>query len=76
MGLSVVEGICGIRFDFQPRKAQYLVSIQEWFGRMKPEIQGWIREMGWTKAKELVGVVTNDNAEEWQNRFEANPTRK
>lgn len=52
--------------DFQPRKAQYLVSIQEWFGRMKPGVQDWIREMGWTKAKELVGVVTNENAKEWQ----------
>lgn len=56
--------------DFQPRKAQYLVSIQEWFGRMKPEVQDWIRSMGWTKAKELVGVVNNDNAADWRSRLD------
>ncbi len=52
--------------DIQKRKAQYLVAIQEWFGKMKPGVQKWVRELGWTKAKELVGVVTNDNATEWK----------
>ena len=55
--------------DFQMRKAQYLVSIQDWFGKMKPSVQKWIRELGWTKAKELVGVITEENAAEWKKKL-------
>lgn len=55
--------------DFQMRKAQYLVAIQDWFGKMKPSVQKWIREMGWTKAKELVGVITEENAAEWKKKL-------
>ena len=56
--------------DMQRRKAQYLVSIQDWFGRMPPHIQQWVRSLGWTKAKELVGIVDEDNADEWRERLE------
>lgn len=56
--------------ELAPRKAQYLVSIQEWFGRMRPEIQSWVQGLGWTKAKELVGVVTEENAKDWRNRLD------
>jgi hypothetical protein len=56
--------------ELAPRKAQYLVSIQEWFGRMRPEIQNWVQGLGWTKAKELVGVVTEENAKDWRNRLD------
>lgn len=55
--------------DFKIRKAQYLVGIQEWFGAMAPKVQEWIRELGWTKARMLISVVTNDNAEEWKKRL-------
>lgn len=55
--------------EFALRKAQYLVSIQDWFGKMRPDIQAWAKELGWTKAKELVGIVTEDNAAEWRNRL-------
>jgi hypothetical protein len=61
--------------DFEIRKVQYLVSIQEWFGRMHPSVQKWIRDMGWTKAKELVGIVNEENAAEWKNRLEGKSYR-
>ena len=55
--------------DFQYRRARYLVSIQDWFGKMKPSVQAWVSELGWTKAKELVGIVTDDNAASWKRRL-------
>ncbi|MCK5640985.1 MAG: hypothetical protein KAJ19_09320 [Gammaproteobacteria bacterium] len=61
--------------DFQWRKAQYLVSIQGWFGQMKPNVQKWVRSLGWTKAKELVGVVTQDNAAQWKKKIEGKSYR-
>lgn len=61
-----VEG----ELDFQLRKAQYFVAIQEWFGSMKPSIQKWVRGLGWTKAKELVGVVTPENASQWRKNID------
>jgi len=62
--------------DFRTRKAQYLVGIQEWFGKMKPNVQQWVRELGWTKAKELTGVVTNDNASQWRRDIEGKSYRE
>ena len=56
--------------EFAPRKAQYLVSIQDWFGRMKPEVKAWVQGLGWTKAKELVGIVTEENAADWKARLD------
>jgi hypothetical protein len=56
--------------EFAPRKAQYLVSIQDWFGRMKPEVKAWVQSLGWTKAKELVGIVTEENASDWKARLD------
>lgn len=56
--------------EFALRKAQYLVSIQDWFGKMRPDVQAWAKELGWTKAKELVGIVTEDNASTWQQRLQ------
>ena len=65
-----------IELDIQKRKAQYLVSIQDWFGGMKPNVQKWVRELGWTKAKELVGKVDNNNAEEWRDKVEGKSYRE
>jgi hypothetical protein len=56
--------------EFAQRKAQYLVSIQDWFGKMRPEIQAWVQSLGWTKSKELVGIVTEDNAADWKARLD------
>ena len=65
-----------IEMGMNKRKAQYLVSIQSWFGEMKPSVQRWVRELGWTKAKELVGRVDNENAEEWQEKVEGKSYRE
>lgn len=56
--------------DFALRKAQYLVSISDWFSKMSPEVQDWIKSIGWTKAKALVGVVTDENAADWKARLD------
>lgn len=59
-----VEKSVGIDF----RKAKYLVSIWWWFGveqRGDPVLLEGAQEIGWSKAKELVGVVDKKNAEVW-----------
>jgi len=62
--------------DFTTRKSQYLIGIQEWFGKMPPNVQKWVRELGWSKAKELVGVVTAENAAEWKKKIEGKSVRE
>jgi len=49
------------------RKAQMLVRIQEKFKLLSTEVQAWLRDLGWTKARMLVGIVTMENAAEWKN---------
>lgn len=56
--------------DFGIRKAQYLLKLQEWFDTMTPAVQGWMKQMGWTKARMLMHVITQENAQEWRNRVE------
>ncbi len=56
--------------DIQVRKAQYLVQIQKWTNELSPNIQAWIRSIGWTKARMLVGKVTEENAREWRARID------
>ncbi len=49
------------------RKVQFLISIWDWFyvqindRSIKEKLKG----IGWTKVKEMVGVVTPENADEW-----------
>ena len=52
--------------DMQRRKAQYLVAIADWFGEQPAQIQDWVKSLGWTKARELVGVVDESNVSEWR----------
>ena len=56
--------------DIHIRKAQFLVSLQAWFGKMTPNIRDWMKRMGWTKARMLMHVVTQENAMEWKERVE------
>lgn len=56
--------------DIHLRKAQYLVKLQEWFSSMTPAIQKWMRSLGWTKARMLMSVVTQENAQEWKRMVE------
>lgn len=55
--------------DFQLRKAQYLVSISAWFSKLNKGVQKWVSALGWSRAKELVGKVTNENAAEWKKKI-------
>jgi hypothetical protein len=55
---------------FGMRKARYLVQLHEWFGTLPSSIQKWVRELGWTKARLLMGCVTKENAAEWRKRVE------
>ncbi len=52
------------------RKADYLVQIYDWFGSMGANAQQWVEGLGWTKAKELVGVVDEQNIDEWRSRID------
>lgn len=52
------------------RKADYLVQIYDWFGSMGADAQQWVEGLGWTKAKELVGVVDEQNIDEWRSRID------
>lgn len=51
--------------NFQLRKAQYFIKIWHWFGDLSDEARAKLREIGWSKLKELVGVVTEENVDEW-----------
>jgi len=67
-GFSSFRDYIEQELQIQMRKAQYLVQIQEWFKKMPANIQTWIRELGWTKARMLLHVVTVENAAEWRNK--------
>lgn len=56
--------------DMHRRKGQYLVQLQLWFKTLPPNVQKWVRGIGWTKARLLVGVVTAENATEWRKKIE------
>lgn len=62
--------------SMQRRKAQYLVAIAGWFGDQSESVQAWVKELGWTKARELVGVVDESNAEEWRDVAESSSLRE
>ena len=46
---------------YKPRSAAYLVTIQDYFGKLSPDIQSWVKGLGWSKAKELVGHIDEAN---------------
>lgn len=62
--------------DMQRRKAQYLVAIAGWFGEQSESVQAWVKNLGWTKARELVGVVDDSNEREWKDLAEGSSLRE
>lgn len=62
--------------DFNIRKAQYLVRIVDKSSQLPEEAQSFLQEAGWTKAKELVNVVTPENWETWKARTEGRSVRE
>lgn len=53
--------------DMQYRKAKYLMSTWYWFARRigSPKVSEKIKEIGWTKASKLVGIVDERNVDTW-----------
>ena len=62
--------------DMQRRKAQYFVAIAGWFSEQSESVQAWVKELGWTKARELVGIVDETNANEWRDVAEGSSYRE
>ena len=62
--------------SMQRRKAQYLVAIAGWFGEQSEQVQSWVKQLGWTKARELIGVVDESNANEWRDIAENSSLRE
>jgi len=56
---------------FKYRKANYLVNIWSWYTENvhREDVMDAVwNEIGWSKAKELVGVITDENADHWLSR--------
>jgi hypothetical protein len=53
--------------DFAFRKAKHLMAIWWWFAEElgDPTVSERIREIGWTKASMLVGIVDGKNVDKW-----------
>ncbi len=54
--------------DFALRKAQYMVQMWEWYGIKladHPEVRQKVETLGWTKSKELIGIVDQSNVDDW-----------
>lgn len=50
--------------DMKLRKAEYFVNIYDTVKKLQlPEAE--VKELGWTKMKDLVRVITEENAKEW-----------
>lgn len=52
------------KYNFAGRKARYLISI---YDNLVTKQIPWelVKDLGWTKLKDLAPVLTQDNAEEW-----------
>ncbi len=59
-----------VELEYAPRSAQYLVTIADYFGKLPNEVQDWVRSLGWSKAKELVGKVTAENWSEIRDKVQ------
>lgn len=59
--------------DFEFRKAKYLMSIWWWFAEElgDKEVMEKVKQVGWTKAAMLVGVVDSKNADVWIDKAKA-----
>lgn len=66
-GKETFEQFVNDELGFGLRKAQYLIGIHDYYVNEigSAEVLEKVKELGWTKAKELRGVVTEDNYEQW-----------
>lgn len=61
---------------FEHRKAMYLVQINQWLSIFPEEDREKVRSIGWSKAKELIQVVTPDNFYQWMKMIEGKSLRE
>lgn len=54
------------------RKAQYLMSIWQWFEKTvdDPAVKEKVEHLGWGKLKSLAGIVDESNVDDWVDRAE------
>jgi hypothetical protein len=67
-GFKNFEEYTNSDLGFSYRKANYLIKIWDWYTNhvSRQDVMDAIwQEIGWTKAKEMVGIITDDNADEW-----------
>lgn len=64
--------------DFAFRKAKHLMSIWWWFAEelKDPTLADKVKEIGWTKAAVLVGVVDKKNADAWIEKAKGLPVKE
>lgn len=62
--------IASAEVDISYRKGKYLIDIYGYFSSQSSETQDFARSLGWSKAKELVGIVNDENLAEWKKRVE------
>lgn len=67
-GFKNFEEYTNADLGFSYRKANYLIKIWDWYtnhvSRQDVMDAVW-QEIGWTKAKEMVGIINDENADEW-----------
>jgi len=67
-GFKNFEEYCGADLGLHYRKAIYFVNIWLWYAEnvTRDDVTDAVwNEIGWSKAKELVGIITDENADHW-----------
>jgi hypothetical protein len=66
-GFKTFDQFVEDELGFKKRKAQYLISIHQYVEKTitDDKVRAQLVEVGWTKVKELVGVIDDSNAEKW-----------
>lgn len=69
------EDYVDVESGFTARSINYQIAIWWWFSALKvfPQIKEILREIGWKKARALVGVVDDRNYEAWFDRARTLP---
>lgn len=64
---------CEVELGISHRKGNYYVSMVNWFVHQvqSQEVIDKVKGLGWSKVKELVEVVTDQNVDEWVEKAES-----
>jgi len=74
-GFSTFEEYCVAELDVQYRKAMYFVEIWDKVKSLNLP-QGKVAKLGWTKMKDIVAVISEENAKEWLEKAEKMSSRE